>query len=78
MLPIPNHNYVRKATNKHFKHFFIFEAVSAEFINTSAHTLARSLHDMFALSWHFMLRKCQFFEIFEFKFIYKFCTIRMT
>ena len=33
MLPIPNHNYVRKATNKHFKHIFIFEAVSAEFIN---------------------------------------------
>ena len=33
MLPIPNHNYVRKATNKHFKHFLIFEAVSSEFIN---------------------------------------------
>ena len=32
MVPVPNHNYVKKATNKNFNHFFIFEAVSAEFI----------------------------------------------
>ena len=28
------------------------------YIYTSAHTLDRSLHDLFALGWHFMPRKC--------------------
>ena len=61
-----------------------------DIIITSAHTLARSLHDVscannnrkavvvwFRLAFHASGMRF-FFEIFEFKFFLKFCTIMMT